>query len=79
MGCKWIESNNNLIKSTELLYRLNRDGDTPQAFHSKFDGKGKTIHLLKIILTVIVSEDSQLFLGKEIIYINQIHKLLFFH
>ena len=47
MVCQWIESNNNLIKSTELLYRLTRDGDTPQAFHSKFDGKGKTITFIK--------------------------------
>ena len=79
MGCKWIESNNNLIKSTELLYRLTRDGDTPKLSIPNVMVKEKLLHLLKIILTVIVSVDSQLFIGKEIIYINQIHKLLFFH
>ena len=47
MVCKWIESNNNFVKSAELLYRLTRDGDTPQAFHSKCDGKGVTITFIK--------------------------------
>ena len=47
MVCKWIESNNNPISTTELLYRLTRDGDTPQAFHSRCDNKGITITFIK--------------------------------
>ena len=48
MVYNWIESNpkENYFK-TELLYRLTRDGDTPQAFHSKCDGKGTTIIFIK--------------------------------
>ena len=44
---KWIESNNESIKTTELLYRLTRDGDSPQAFHSRCDSKGTTITFIK--------------------------------
>ena len=47
MVCKWIESSNNSISSTELLYRLTRDGDSAQTFHSKCDGKGTTITFVK--------------------------------
>jgi hypothetical protein len=47
MVCKWIESSNNSISSTELLYRLTRDGDSAQTFHSKCDGKGTTITFIK--------------------------------
>ena len=48
MVYNWIGSNpkENYFK-TELLYRLTRDGDTPQAFHSKCDGKGTTIIFIK--------------------------------
>ena len=79
MVCKWIESNNNLIKSTELLYRLTRDGDTPQAFHSKCDGKGKTITFIKNYSNCYRFGGFTTVPWEEIIYINQIHKLLFFH
>ncbi len=38
-----------MIKSSKgiLLYRSTRDGFTSQAFHSKCDGKGKTITIIK--------------------------------
>ena len=45
MVCNWIDSNRYL--QTELLYRLTRDGDTPQAFHSRCDGKGTTIVFIR--------------------------------
>ena len=43
----WIKSNGDTINSTELLYRLTRDGDNPQAFHSRCDNKGTTIIFIK--------------------------------
>ena len=43
---KWIEPDKK-IKETELLYKLTRDGDTPQAFHSRCDGKGTTIIFIR--------------------------------
>ena len=38
-----------MTKSTkgDLLYRASRDGFTGQAFHSKCDGKGNTISIIK--------------------------------
>ena len=47
MVSNWIESNINKKFETELLYRLTRDGDTPQAFHSLCDNKGTTIIFIK--------------------------------
>jgi len=44
---EWIESSDKSFNTTELLYRLTRDGDNPQAFHSKCDGKGTTIIFIK--------------------------------
>ena len=41
----WIEINR-AIKTT-LLYRLTRDGDSYQAFHSRCDNKGMTIVFIK--------------------------------
>ena len=43
---EWIKSYNVSFK-TELLYRLTRDGDNPNAFHSRCDGKGTTIIFIK--------------------------------
>ena len=45
MVFNWIEINR-AIKTT-LLYRLTRDGDNPQAFHSRCDNKGMTIIFVK--------------------------------
>jgi hypothetical protein len=45
MVSDWIDSSKYF--QTELLYRLTRDGDTPQAFHSRCDGKGTTIIFIK--------------------------------
>ena len=44
-----------MTKSTKgiLLYRATRDGFTSQAFHSKCDGKGKTITIIKNNLNYI--------------------------
>lgn len=48
MVCNWIElSINQKPKEIELFYRLTRDGDTPQDFHSRCDGKGTTITFIK--------------------------------
>jgi len=48
MVYNWIEQNPNAkLFKTELLYRLTRDGDTPQAFHSNCDNKGTTIIFIK--------------------------------
>lgn len=44
---EWIGSSDKAFETTELLYRLTRDGDTPQAFHSRCDGKGTTIIFIK--------------------------------
>lgn len=43
---EWIKSINASF-NTELLYRLTRDGDNPNAFHSRCDGKGTTIIFIK--------------------------------
>ena len=45
MVSNWIDINRPL--KTTLLYRLSRDGDTPQAFHSRCDNKGMTILFVK--------------------------------
>ena len=45
MVLNWININR-AIKTT-LLYRLTRDGDNPQAFHSRCDNKGMTIVFIK--------------------------------
>ena len=44
---QWIKTNINDKLTTELLYRLTRDGDTPQAFHSRCDKKGTTITFIR--------------------------------
>ncbi|EXX56989.1 BTB/POZ domain-containing protein [Rhizophagus irregularis DAOM 181602=DAOM 197198] len=51
----WIEMNDasyynerNIPYKFNLLYRSNRDGNTPDAFHDKCDNKGATIVILKI-------------------------------
>ena len=35
------------IKGSELLYRMNRDGCTPETFHRRCDNKGATLMLVK--------------------------------
>ena len=45
MVYNWIDPNK--VIKTELLYRLTRDEDTPQAFHSRCDGKGTTIIFIR--------------------------------
>ncbi|RGB30648.1 TLD-domain-containing protein [Rhizophagus diaphanus] len=51
----WIEKKNdsyytesNFPYKFNLLYRANRDGNTPAAFHAKCDNKGATIVIVKI-------------------------------
>ena len=60
-----------------LLYRATRDGFTPQAFHSKYDGKGNTITIIKNNLNYVFGGYASSAWNNSEGYINDSNSFIF--
>ncbi len=68
-----------MTKSSDgiLLYRATRDGFTSQAFHSKCDGKGKTITIIKSNLDYVFGGYASSVWNSSTSYINDPNAFIF--